>query len=374
MANPFKPTAGARPPLLVGRADILETFAESLEDGPGAPGLLSLFTGPRGIGKTVMLSEVEDEARKGGWMVISETATPLLVQRIAAAVERFEAEIGTGPKGRRMKSVNIGPLGVETDLPREPQSHWREKITALLKLLAGHETGLLITVDEIHAIDRGELAEIATVVQHLIREDLPIGLAMAGLPKAVSDLLDEGVTTFLRRAERYDLHAASVPEVRAAFAETFTESGVQIPSPALDVLAEATGGYPFLIQLVGYHVWRRAHRAGGKVTDEVLHTGIEAARKRMGATVLQAAYSGLSEVDQTFLLLMAQDDGPSKIRDIAARLGESTRYAGVYRRRLIDAGVIEPTGHGKINFAVPRFREFLREQAGYQIQPQLPDR
>lgn len=79
MANPFRPTAGARPSLLVGRAEILEAFAESLEDGPGAPGLLSIFTGPRGIGKTVMLSAVEEEARKAGWMVISEMATQNLV-------------------------------------------------------------------------------------------------------------------------------------------------------------------------------------------------------------------------------------------------------------------------------------------------------
>ncbi len=44
--NPFKPTAGATPPLLVGRDDTLEEFAESLDDGPGAPARLALFTGP----------------------------------------------------------------------------------------------------------------------------------------------------------------------------------------------------------------------------------------------------------------------------------------------------------------------------------------
>ncbi len=60
--NPFRPTAGATPPLLVGRDDAMEEFTESLEDGPGAPGRLALFTGPRGVGKTVMLTEVGDQA------------------------------------------------------------------------------------------------------------------------------------------------------------------------------------------------------------------------------------------------------------------------------------------------------------------------
>lgn len=69
MKNPFKPTAGARPPLLTRRSDIRGDFAESIENGPGAPGLLTIFTGPRGIGKTVMLGEIEDEAVKHGWLV-----------------------------------------------------------------------------------------------------------------------------------------------------------------------------------------------------------------------------------------------------------------------------------------------------------------
>ncbi|WP_279325069.1 hypothetical protein [Arthrobacter glacialis] len=35
MKNPFKPTAGARPQLLLERNDIRQDFAESIENGPG---------------------------------------------------------------------------------------------------------------------------------------------------------------------------------------------------------------------------------------------------------------------------------------------------------------------------------------------------
>ena len=58
VANPYKPTAGAAPPLLIGRQRMVDAFVEGLDDGPGAPGRLSLCTGPRGVGKTVMLSEL----------------------------------------------------------------------------------------------------------------------------------------------------------------------------------------------------------------------------------------------------------------------------------------------------------------------------
>ena len=80
--NPFTPTFGVSPPLLVGRSDLLEDFTASLEDGPGAPGRMTLYTGARGTDKTVMLNEVEDLARQQGWRVISETATPGFVSRL----------------------------------------------------------------------------------------------------------------------------------------------------------------------------------------------------------------------------------------------------------------------------------------------------
>ena len=75
---------------------------------------------------------------------------------------------------------------------------------------------MLITIDEIHAVDRGDLLELAGIIQHLIRGDLPISLLTAGIPKAVSDLLNEDVSTFLRRADRIDLGHVPLSEIPAA--------------------------------------------------------------------------------------------------------------------------------------------------------------
>ena len=53
--NPFKPTAGKMPPVLIGRESIVSDFSEALENGAGAPGRLMLITGQRGFGKTSCL-------------------------------------------------------------------------------------------------------------------------------------------------------------------------------------------------------------------------------------------------------------------------------------------------------------------------------
>ncbi len=56
MTNPFHPTFGVSPPLLVGRDDVLAEFGQALDDGPGSSGRATLYTGARGAGKTVVLT------------------------------------------------------------------------------------------------------------------------------------------------------------------------------------------------------------------------------------------------------------------------------------------------------------------------------
>src|ERR1035437_4046647 len=119
--NPFKPTAGATPPLLVGRQGAIEEFVESIEDGPGAPGRLTIFTGARGVGKTVMLTEVADAAAGMGWVTISETATPGLVGRLTNAAALHLAELGAAARpGRSVTGVSLPVIGGGLSLAPAP--------------------------------------------------------------------------------------------------------------------------------------------------------------------------------------------------------------------------------------------------------------
>jgi hypothetical protein len=63
-----------------------------------------------------------------------------------------------------------------------------------------------------------------------IRNGLPIGLIFAA--SAVSDLLNEAVATFLRCADRTNLHEAAIAEVTASYSELFSQGGISIsPQP-----------------------------------------------------------------------------------------------------------------------------------------------
>lgn len=374
--NPFTPTFGVSPPLLVGRSDLLDDFAASLEAGPGAPERVTLYTGARGTGKTVMLNEVEDLARRQGWRVISETATPGFVARLVDEhLPVLLAEIDTEAKGTTLTGVSA-PLGLggatwESSDAHPVASGLRSQLTRTCDLVAQTGAGLLVTLDEVHHRQVAELRDLASAVQHLVREEREIAFVGAGLPSAVSAVLNDEVITFLRRADRHSLGAVSVSEVATALREPIERGDREIEDRLARRAAEATGGYPFLIQLVGHHIWRQQPDQREVTLDDV-EAGIVAARRRLGSLVHEPALADLPGVARTFLLAMAHDDGPSKMSDIAERLGVNANYASQYRLRLIAAALIEPIDHGRVDLTMPYLRDYLREHVALDAQRDLP--
>ena len=75
----------------------------------------------------------------------------------------------------------------------------------------------------------------------------------------------------------------------------------------------------------------------------------------------------LSDGSRQFLAAMAQDDGLSRTADIAVRLGVSSGYASVYRRRLRRSGMVSPAGTGRLDFAINAARQRIRSLDEYPL-------
>jgi AAA ATPase domain len=369
--NPFRPTFGTTPPLLVGRDDQVEAFSSSLLEGPGSPGRATVYTGARGVGKTVMLNTAEDSARSHGWLIVSETATPGLIDRITQEQLPKLKQVLNGPQKNSRRFTGVSAAGIsanwEPELENQTSEGLRSKLTEVALLAGSNDTGILITVDELHGGPISELREFTTVLQHCFREELPVAFVGAGLPSAVSSLLNDSVLTFLRRADRYLLGAVALDEVRDALRLPIEESGRSITDQALDAATAATRGYPFMIQLLGHQVWRQSPTESVISLDQV-ERGIATARRRLGQLVVEPSLQDLSETDRTFLLAMAHDGGPSSMKTIAERMGVDATYAGQYRLRLLEAEVIISSSYGKVDFALPSMRDYLREHGVLEAQ------
>ncbi len=368
MPNPFTPTFGTPPPLLVGRDQLIQEFSDGLAAGPGDPSRATLYVGLRGSGKTVLLNKVEDAAREQGWLVINDSATAGLVDRLVyELLPKALITLKGGGKATRKRLTGMsGPAPVgggvtwETveDYPVRPGL--RGLLEEITDHLATHGTGVLFSIDEIHYAQIAEVAQLCAVVQLAFRENRDVALVAAGLGSVVDRLLNEPSVTFLRRAERQVLGPVGVDDIIPGFVTPVSKNGRRISEEVARFAAEATGGYPFLIQLIGRHAWAQAPTQS-EITRAHVEAAIPIAQRRVGSLVFAPVVKDLSDIDKTFLVAMARDRGVSRVRDVATRMGVDGNYANVYRRRLLDAELIVEAGRGRVAYAIPGLTEYLRD-------------
>jgi len=364
--NPFRPSFGTTPPVLAGRDMTTLLFGDALDAGPGAAGRATLYTGARGVGKTVMLNEAESLAKERGWVVISETANQGLIQRLLTdQLPAVGALLGLVDNDSHITGVTL-PMGMggitRTVGKHSKPTSIRQWLNLITDYLDNNGTGLLLTLDEVHAGERNELREIGTLIQHAFREERQLAFAAAGLPRAVDDLLSDEVLTFLRRAERFHLGPVDMPDAREALYRPIVAAGRNIEESAVDLAALASGGYPFLIQLIGFQLWNVTDAETFSTSD--VTTAIIAARSRLGSLVYDAAMRDLSQMDRAFLFAMTADNGaPSAMSQIAQRLTKSPSYVSQYRIRLLGSDLIKEAGYGYVEFAMPYLLEYLQETA-----------
>lgn len=362
MDSPFRPGFGKNPPFLAGRDRALEQLSLGLEIGQWPQERGILMTGLRGVGKTVMLNHSEDLAREAGWLVISETASRGFFERMVSVhLPELLNRLRPG-RGFRVTDVSIAHLGsVSIQYPdgREETPTFRGMLAEILERLGG-TGGVLFSIDEVSSASASDFAVFAGEYQHMVREDAEVAFVGAGVQGEIRDLLSKSSATFLRRCASVNIGMLTYEEAREAFREPIMSRGRTVSAEALEHMTLASQGYPFLVQSIGDIAWRENHEAQ-EISLADARQGHRMARLSMGAFIHEPALSGLSEIDRSFLAAMAHDDGPSRMEDLRRRMGGvGSGYAGVYRDRLLTAGLIEAAGRGLVTISFPYLREYLR--------------
>lgn len=358
-ANPFTPVFGKVPPYMAGRELIIEDMVQAFETGGANPDLCTIFVGARGTGKTALLTYLGFCAQRSGWIVADTTASDGMLEDILERAKAAAAHLIPADASTHLNSVNIGSLGGISWDHTPAKANWRTKMSSLLDQLSDTKTGLVITVDEIDgSID--QMVELVTTYQHFVREGRNVALLMAGLPYKVSALLSGKTTSFLRRASRRTLGSIPSYEVKEAFRLTVEDGGKKIGNDALDVASNAIAGFPFMFQLVGYRSWNAARQAG-EITCEHVHQGVEIAREEFEHRVLAATFAELSKGDIAFLKAM-NAQGITTREQLAQRTGKKSSYISTYKKRLLEAGVIDEENTGEFTFALPGMGEYVRAQ------------
>ena len=119
-----------------------------------------------------------------------------------------------------------------------------------------------------------------------------------------------------------------------------------------------TRGYPYLFQLIGYYILEYTGNSS-EITKDDIDLAYVSAKRDMIDNIYEPVMKILSNKDMEFLRAIAIDGNASQITNIRDRLKTKNNTVQLYRKRLIDAGVIASTRRGEVEFTLPYFNEYL---------------
>ena len=369
--NPFSPRFGAVPPVLAGRREVQSDLSLVADGDLNSPSCASLLLGARGMGKTTLLQVLEDGFRSRGWFTLSVTARPAggLLEDLTAQAAALHHGMVHGPDPRaRTRLAGLGAFGVnvatERVEPPERPVDLRQVLALVGEAAQRRSAGLFVTVDELQDVAVDEIRRFGAVFQHeSSRSRLPIVFVGAGLLEVRSTLLTGRHSTFLHRCEQYEIGLLNEAESRQALFEPIAAAGAAIADEALDAMLAAVAGHPYMLQLVGYEVWRAATDPTSGISLAEAGAGLAEARQDMGPRIFGPIWRDLSSTDKRLLVAMLGDPDRSHIGDLAQRWGAAPNQVGSYRRRLILRGVIRAAGRGLVTFTHPEARHYVALQS-----------
>ena len=388
--NPFAPGAGTRPPALAGREDILKTAKISMQRvQAGRHARSFIFIGLRGVGKTVLLNEVQNIAEELGCKSLHieahdgkslpELLVPGLRMLLLSLDTMAKATDATRRGLRVLKSfvgsvkVKYGDIDIGLSLPAEKgaadSGDLEADLTALFLAVGeaakSRQKTVVITIDELQYLGEQELSALIMAVHRVAQKLLPVLVVGAGLPQLVGQM--GASKSYAERLFNFPkIGPLGEDDARAALEEPAAMEGVAFTKAALNEIIRVTEGYPYFLQEWGYHVWNIAKQSPIGEKDATAATA--GATANLDDSFFRVRFDRLTPREKDYLRAMAElGPGPHRSGDIAGVLGVQVESSAPLRSGLIRKGMIYSPQHGDTAFTVPLFDQFMR-----RVMPNLP--
>jgi hypothetical protein len=381
--NPYAPGAGTPPPELAGRDDLRETVRIALERvRAGRPTKSVLLVGLRGVGKTVLLDRIREDAEATGIHTIrvespeNRSLPAILAPQLRQALLRLSRDEKAKELAQRAlrglagfaKALKVKYQDIEVGFDFDPEPGLADNgdlehdLQALLEVVGAAakkaETALAMFIDELQYVDEGELAALITALHRTAQRSLPVVLVGAGLPQ---------LPARMGRAKSYAERLFDFPTVdklspdaaRIAIVKPAEEQGVKVGSDALKQIIRETHGYPYFLQEWGKHAWDAAKSSPINLSD--VERASTTAIAALDESFFRVRFDRLTPLEKRYLRAMAEiGPGPHRSGDIAEQLGREVTSLAPTRSQLIAKGMIWSPSHGDTAFTVPLFDEYMK--------------
>lgn len=383
VSNPFAPGAGTPPPELAGRDDVRETVRIATERiRRGLPAKSILMVGLRGVGKTVLLDRMRDDAEARGIHTIrieapeGRSLPALLAPQLRLALLRLSRNEKAKDLARRglralagfARALKVTFHDIEVGLDLEPEPGLADNgdlehdLQALLEVVgeaarrAG--TALILFVDELQYVEEDQLAALITALHRTAQRRLPVALVGAGLPQ-LRGRMGKAKSYAERLFDFPQIGPLSPADAKTAIAKPAAAQKVSVNDDALNQILKKTHCYPYFLQEWGKHAWDTA--AVSPITRKDVDRASKEAVAALDESFFRVRFDRLTPAEKKYLRAMAElGPGPHRSGDIAEQLRRDVTKLGPTRNQLIAKGMIWSPNHGDTAFTVPLFDEFMR--------------
>jgi AAA ATPase domain len=381
--NPFSPGAGSPPPELAGRGEILQQAKVLLGRVRVKRSEKSiLLTGLRGVGKTVLLNEIERLALAADYKTIlveaheGKSLAALLAPPLRKVLFELDRMANAGDKAKRglrvlknfIGAINLKIGDVDIGLDIEPEKGSADSgdlemdLSSLFEAVgeAAQERGAAIAllIDEIQYFSGTELSALIMAMHRMQQRQLAFVLIGAGLP-VLPGLMGESKSYAERLFSFPIIGALPLEDAKQAIRDPIVSEGEHISDQALEEIVALTQGYPYFLQEWGYQCWNLADDS--PITTEIVANASARVVDRLDDNFFRVRFERLTNSEKIFLRAMADiGAGPYRTSDIAGKLNLPISKLGPVRANLIKKGMIYSPSHGDMAFTVPLFDEFMR--------------
>ena len=335
MQNPFNVTFGELPTSLVSRENEINLIKNTFNNEKPESKVF-IITGTRGSGKTVLLTYLANEFKKEDYIVID-------LNPLEDMSEQFASKLYDEGKLRKLflhpefsfsfKGIN---LSIKGDIEINNISTLIEKMLMYLK---SKNKRVLITLDDVSITPY--VKSFIFSYQQMIRNGFDIFLLMTGLYENVSELERNKSLTFFIRAPKINLEPLNLLEIAYLY-----KNLLSLDEKDAIKYSKLTKGYAYGYQLIGSLVFKNG--TNSNILDEY--------DMKLIKNSYLLTWEKLTKKEKEFLTVMCETKSQ---KEIAQKLNMSNGNLQTYKTRLIEKGLIESKERGKVDFVLPRFKNFI---------------
>lgn len=376
--NPYTPGAGVPPAVMAGREDILKSaniaYNRTLK---GNFAKCQLLLGLRGVGKTVLLNRINNEAEDGGCQTAFVEASPditfpeLIIPRLHSILLKLNRKKKAGEDLTNAFNLLRGIASIfhvkygDLEIGITKESATGKMDTDLTELFlsigaAAHNrsTVAILFIDEIQYLQQKDLEALIIALHKISQRKLPFLFFGAGLPQ-IAKLAGEAKSYAERLFDFKSVGKLEPKQAKKAIVDPVKKYKVSYEDDAVIEIIDQTEGYPFFLQVWGSNAWDQA--AGPSITLKDIKKATKQAYIDLDCGFYKVRYERLTARQQQYVLAMAKSPSlPAKSGEIAKLLNMPVKKAAPIRDELIKKGMVYSPAFGLTTFTVPKFDTFLQ--------------